>query len=169
MSAVHESHTITVTRLPGEEDDDLEYSTTCPPTGKSCNVWWECGTCEKAKRPVTQDEEDDGEYTAHGVYHQQIDGYWMTESSQCGLTTDSAQEECWDVAQLVGLGTHDVELDYYGDGQWNVHPAGDYWAKKGDPICGETKGPRTCKRSPAHTRQHHDPTTFGGTTWEATK
>ena len=120
-----ENHTITVTAVPNDESDDLEFTIDhCP--GGQCTVWWECRACAEYK--PTEDEVDEGEYVRHGEEHQLIDGYWMTQSEQCALgATDSGADGARDVAEEAGLGTHQVRIDYWGDGHWDVSlpPASD--------------------------------------------
>lgn len=120
-------HTITVTSMPNMEEDlpDDEYIDAvqftidqCP--GTNCRVWWEC-TKACADYEPTEEETDEGEYTAHGVFHQNIDGMWMTESSACALTsTDSGSDSLQEAAEKAGLGTHKIAVDYEGDGYWSV-------------------------------------------------
>ena len=115
---MNENHTITVTAVPNDENDDIEFTIDhCP--GGQCAVWWECKTC--AEYIPTEDEIDEGEYARHGEDHQRIDGYWMTQSEQCALgSTDSGADGAREVADEAGLGTHEVSIDYSGDGHWDV-------------------------------------------------
>lgn len=119
-------HTVTVHEVPNMHLDlpDEQYIDTvkytvdeCPASG--CIVWWECVPCRD--RDVTEEEDDDGEFTAHGVFHQNIDGMWMTESTSCAIdVSDSAQESMQDAATEAGVGTHKFDLQYEGDDYWSV-------------------------------------------------
>jgi hypothetical protein len=119
-------HTVTVTAMPNTDQDlpedqyidSVQFTSECP-EGGSCNVWWECKEC--ADYNATEDEEDDGEYTRHGVLHRNIDGDWMTESDDCAATAaDSASDAMQEAAEEAGLGVHQIELDYQGDGCWSA-------------------------------------------------
>ncbi|MDQ0756099.1 hypothetical protein [Arthrobacter sp. B3I4] len=121
------AHTVTVTAVPNtdvegipEEDyiDSVQFTVECPDDG-SCRVWWECKQC--ADYSPTEAEEDDGEFTRHGVLHQNIEGDWMTESNDCAATAaDSASDAMQEEAENAGLGVHQIELDYEGDGYWSA-------------------------------------------------
>jgi hypothetical protein len=144
------THTIEVTALPDDESDDVVYTVEGPHDG-TCVVWYPCemelvsikvraglpGTPPLGQRypkpmmsrfrqgrcphEVTDSEDDEGEYVAHGIEHQRIDGEWMTMSDRCAaLESDSASEELAEIAREHGLGRHEVEIDYYGDGDWNA-------------------------------------------------
>lgn len=109
-------HTVTITEVP-PDTDDFEWTCTCPGDG-TCAVWYECSA---GKHEPTEDEDMDGNFTAHGVHHQYIDGSWMTETNQCALSsTDSGAQGMTDVAHTVGVGTHEVDVSYWGDGHWDV-------------------------------------------------
>lgn len=111
-------HTVTFTKVPNEEQDDLEYTIdSCP--GGDCVVWWECKECHERK--PSEIEDDEGEYTAHGERHQRIDDVWMTEGKGCAIaTTDSGTEGMCEIAETAGLGTHQIDCSYWGDGHWDV-------------------------------------------------
>lgn len=112
-------HTITVTKVPDEHSDDVELTVDhC--SGNACTVWNQCLEACSEYTP-TEDETDAGKHSNHGVRHQLIEGFWMTESEACALTgTDSANDEVHSIAEEVGLGTHQVVVDYSGDGIWDV-------------------------------------------------
>lgn len=112
-------HTITVTKVPDEHSDDVELTVDhC--SGNACTVWNECTELCAGYTP-TEDETDAGKHSNHGVEHQLIDGFWMTESKACALTgTDSGNDGVHEVAETAGLGTHQVVIDYWGDGIWDV-------------------------------------------------
>ena len=121
-------HAITVTQImndfpdvPEEEfADEVKYIIDrCP--GGDCTVWWECQRCDKDGHEPTEDETDEGEYEAHGELHRNIDGDWMTESKACAASaTDSGSDAMQDVAQEAGIGTHQVDVTYWGDGLWEA-------------------------------------------------
>ena len=112
-------HVITVTRVPDEHSDDVEFTVDhCP--GDTCSVWWECTTPCAGHQP-TEAETEDGWHENHGVRHQLIEGRWMTESQTCALTgTDSGNDGASSAAEKAGLGTHRLSIDYWGDGIWDV-------------------------------------------------
>lgn len=121
------AHTVTVTAMPNtdveglpdeEYIDAVQFTVECP-EGGSCHVWWECKECSDYE--PTEDEQDAGEFTRHGVFHQNIDGDWMTESNDCAVTaSDSASDSMQEEAENAGLGVHQIELDYEGDGCWSA-------------------------------------------------
>lgn len=117
-------HTVTVTKLDNmhieglaDEDyvDEVEYIIDhCP--GGTCTVWWGCEN-DGCRDRVDEDDE----FFAHGEDHQRIDGVWMIQSKQCAArATDSGRDGMQEEAQAAGLGTHQLEVDYWGDGQWAV-------------------------------------------------
>jgi hypothetical protein len=119
-------HTVTVTALPNMDQDlpddqyidAVQFTAECPDDG-SCHVWWECKECRDYD--PTEDEEDAGEYTRHGVLHQNIDGDWTTESETCAIVAcDSASDCVQEEAEAAGLGVHHIDLDYEGDGYWSA-------------------------------------------------
>ncbi|BCW61864.1 hypothetical protein [Arthrobacter sp. StoSoilB22] len=126
-------HKITVTAVPNMDEDlpddqyidEVKYTVECPGES-SCQLWWECQQCIKDEYEPTEDQEDDGEYTRHGVFHRGIEGMWCTESKQCAaIHSDSCQESVYEAAEEAGIGTHQIELDYQGDEYWTVqiiHP-----------------------------------------------
>ena len=127
------NHKITVTAVPNMDEDlpddqyidEVTYTVECP--GESyCKVWWECSTCMKEDYSPTDDEVDEAEYTRHGVFHQELEGMWCTESQQCAaIHSDSCRDSVYEAAEDAGIGTHEVALDYQGDGYWDVeliHP-----------------------------------------------
>lgn len=121
MSApeTHGLHVITVTRVPDENNDDVELTVDhCSGTG--CSVWNQCNDQCAGYQPSAKELED-GQHENHGASHQLIEGFWMTESGVCALTgTDSGSDGVHSVAEEAGLGTHHVSVDYWGDGIWEV-------------------------------------------------
>ena len=121
-------HTITVTQIINDDPDvadedfcdEVKYTLDhCP--GGNCIAWWECMKCDKDGYRPADEEIEDGEYEAHGVLHQKIDGDWMTASKDCAVSvTDSGSDAMQDVAQEAGIGTHQVEVSYWGDGLWEA-------------------------------------------------
>jgi hypothetical protein len=121
-------HTVTVTAVPNMDEDlpddqyidTVQFTVECPENA-NCSVWWECEKPECKDYEPTDDETDDGEYTRHGVFHQNIDGMWMTDSGQCAAKqADSASDAMQEAAEEAGLGVHQIELDYEGDGYWSA-------------------------------------------------
>lgn len=142
------SHVLTITRIDAEDDGDIDYEIGGPHGG--CSVWYPCevelvsitvraglpGTPPLGRRynkpmmsrrrdgkcphVVTDDEEDAGEYGAHGEEHQYIDGEWMTDAGRCAAAEADVAEDIFDIARAHGVGSYDVEVDYWGDGQWNL-------------------------------------------------
>lgn len=122
-------HTVTVTAMPNtdveglpdeEYIDTVQFTVECSKDA-NCSVWWECAQCEKDGYKPTEDEEDDCEYTRHGLFHQNIEGMWMTDSGHCAAVgADSASDAMQEEAENAGLGVHQIELDYEGDGYWTA-------------------------------------------------
>lgn len=119
-------HTVTVTAMPNTDEDlpdhqyidTVQFTVECPEDG-SCHVWWECKEC--SDYDPTEDEEDEGEYTRHDVFHRNIEGDWMTASSDCAVAVaDSASDSMQEEAEAAGLGVHQIEMDYEGDGCWSA-------------------------------------------------
>lgn len=109
-------HTVTITEV-APDTDDFEWTGQCPNEG-TCTVWYECSD---GPHTPTEEEEDANEFEAHGILHQFIDSSWMVESNECALnSTDSGAQGMTDVAHTVGVGTHEVDVDYWGDGHWDV-------------------------------------------------
>ncbi|MFS2091033.1 hypothetical protein [Paenarthrobacter nicotinovorans] len=127
------NHKITVTAVPNlDEDlpedqyiDEVQYTVECPGDG-TCALWWECKTCQDEEYEPTEEQEDDGEYTRHGVFHQDLEGMWCTEGTQCAaIHDDLCRDSVYEAAEYAGIGTHDIAMDYRGDGEWTVeiiHP-----------------------------------------------
>jgi hypothetical protein len=109
-------HTVVITQ-PDSKSDDYEFEVTCPETG-SCSLWTDCRDC---KHEPTEDEGEAGEYDAHDIHHQYIDGYWMTDTGKCAsLTTDSGADGLRGIADQFGIGTHRFHVDYWGDEVWDI-------------------------------------------------
>lgn len=110
------THILTVTQLPNEESDDLEYeiSGECD---EQCRMWFTCA----AEEPCRNDPPDDVEEAEfHGMAHRSIEGEWMLPTGRCGATDDSASDDLHCIATKRGLGSHPVEIDYWGDGIWQA-------------------------------------------------
>lgn len=119
MSTPRPPHQIVITKVADDESDDIEYAVVCPtPQPPDCHVWFECTECAKSDQKATEDEEDEGERTAHGVHHLLLDGDWMTESTGCAIKLTDV--DLVDVLGGLPVGTHDVYVDYWGDGVWDV-------------------------------------------------
>ena len=108
------SHTITVTRLPDETSDDVEY-TIGGTHDRSCSVW---GECEERHPRATLDELQDGEAIWHDAEHLLVSGVgWCVLTTECGL--DYAYDLGLEVEALTGLGTYELDADWTGDG-WDA-------------------------------------------------
>lgn len=105
------SHTITITRLPDAEQDNVEYEVggTCD---QSCTVYREC----EEKHPASTDDEiSSGEATWHGVEHMDIyDQGWNVPSGECGVTF--AHDLSLEADQVQALGTYALDVEWDGDG-----------------------------------------------------
>jgi len=122
------AHTVTVTAVPNMDEDlpddqyidEVKYTVQCPGDGH-CYLWWECKQCEADKYEPTEEQEDEGEYFRHGEEHQNIEGDWMTASTQCAaIHSDLCSEALQEEAEHAGVGTHQIELIYEGDGSWSA-------------------------------------------------
>ena len=115
-------HILVVTKIADAESDDYEYTVECPvPQPPGCHLWSGCEECDKTQRPITDEENGEGEYIAHDTHHQKIEDRWMTETTDCALTaTGSGCDGVQDVAIELGVGTHYVDVEYWGDGAWEV-------------------------------------------------
>lgn len=101
------THTLTVTRCE-PDDDDIEYEVTGP-HDDNCAVWMPC--CDDKPNP---EDLEVGDW--HGVEHHSIEGEWMTRTTICGA--DESCDDLFDLARKHGLGSHPVDIEYYGDGSW---------------------------------------------------
>lgn len=105
------SHTITITKLPDTESDDVEYTIGGEHEG-SCRVWYECS--EKHPEP-TESEQEAGLATWHEAEHMDIfDLGWCVESNECGVDHDSELNLRVEVHGRLGTFALDIEWD--GDG-----------------------------------------------------
>jgi hypothetical protein len=104
------SHTITITRLPGDEGDDADYEIggDCEP---GCLVWKECkrAACKRMNNIYPPFDER----YRHGVEHQFIEGEWMVETNMCGL--QYAYDLALEAADIPELGTYKLVVDWDGD------------------------------------------------------
>ena len=107
------SHTVTITRLPDEQSDDVEY-TIGGEHDAHCETYREC---DKAwhRHPKNADIVGDEWGNDRVGEHRYIEGMWMThEPNGCGL--NYAFEEYTDDDLIeAGLGTHDVTVTWDGD------------------------------------------------------
>lgn len=143
------THTMIVTRVPDDESDDVEYEIEGP-HDSTCETWMPCeiqvtritvwagwwpvpghprpsrarmgrSRSGRCTHEATDDDEGEGEYTAHGELHKQIDDRWMVLTDDCAaIVSDAARSDLWQIAEDHGLGRHEVEIDYYGDGDWSA-------------------------------------------------
>ena len=73
------SHTITITRLPDETQDDAEYVVGGSCDSK-CTIWWECR--RKACSAMDPEHAAGDERVRHGKVHRHIWGVgWCVEST----------------------------------------------------------------------------------------
>lgn len=105
-------HKLIVTKI--DEVDGAEY-TLAGPHDSSCRVWRDC-LVQDAVHPEAEDV-DYEPIEAHGVQHRWIDGYWMTPTNECGGYYD---DDIFSLAGELGVGEHDVTVEYDGDGTWMV-------------------------------------------------
>lgn len=110
-------------------DDDLETTLTCGKS-KNCSVWFECRHKDCADIEITHEMEMDGWYTLHEVDHQQIEDFWGIETNTCG--GHYADDDLWDIIREHGIGEHEVEVDYGGDGCWNLNYLGPHDSTKSE-------------------------------------
>jgi hypothetical protein len=106
------AHTITITRLPDEHNDDADYEV-AGACDNSCTVWREC----EAKHPrATEGEESSGKATWHGVEHMAIlgIGWCVIDESDCGL--NYAYGLGLEAAAVTEIGTYALDIDWDGDG-----------------------------------------------------
>lgn len=119
-------HVLTITEF-DPVDGDFEWTTRCPGVTSTCEVWYQCQVVADPERPgwgscshtPTEDEEY-GEYDAHGERHQWIDGEWMTPAGRCCLGHADVSDDVWEIAHEHGNGEYPVDLDYEGDGDWRL-------------------------------------------------
>ena len=116
------SHTITVTRLAGDEWDDAEYTTagTCD---RACEVWF---PCEKAwHRHPKNEYGEQFEWSTKRVphEHQFINGEWSVASGKCAL--HYAYGLGLDAEAVTEVGTYHLDIEWDGD----------YWLTDiGEPV-----------------------------------
>ena len=109
------SHTVTVTKLPDEQSDDVEY-TISGEHDDQCEMWIEC-----FKSWHRHPRNDYGQYGGYDewstkrvpVVHQWIDGSWMVPSSDCSFRY--AFENDNPDRQMTDLGIYDARVDWVDD------------------------------------------------------
>ena len=107
------AHTITVTRLPDETTDDVEY-TIGGTHDYRCEAWHEC--LKSWHRHPTSGADYGDEWATKRVpeVHQWIEGMWMVPNkTRCGL--DLSFEYDNPEFQMTALGTYDVDVEWDGD------------------------------------------------------
>ena len=120
------SHTITITRLPDETQDDAEYviGGSCD---SKCTVWWECR--RKACSAMDPEHAAGDERVRHGKVHRHIWGVgWCVESTDCG--EQFAYDLSMQADAAPALGTYPLFIEWDGDG-WDSWI--DYDPQPGDP------------------------------------
>lgn len=122
------SHTITITRLPDDENDDAEYAIDGP-CDSDCRVWRECprATCQRMSSEYPPFEER----YRHGVEHKRIDGVWMVDMNECGL--DHAYHLNLAADEMGELGTYALQVDWDGD-EWCALIGDKITERLGDPY-----------------------------------
>lgn len=106
------SHTITITRLPDETQDDAEYviGGSCD---SKCTVWWECR--RKACSAMDPEHAAGDERVRHGKVHRHIWGVgWCVESTDCG--EQFAYDLSMQADAAPALGTYPLSIEWDGDG-----------------------------------------------------
>ncbi len=115
-------HIVTLTTDDTRDDFDYECLHMGPHTG--CSYYEECGECMKAGTSGVDHDSDeawDGETERHGVLHTSIDSLWMTYQGCVTLGySDSVNEGLWDIFRKHGAGTFLLDVNYWGDEQWDV-------------------------------------------------
>lgn len=111
------SHTITLTQVPTDDDDSLDWDTagTCD---RSCLLWGP-GPGGPTSDPDSPDAP--GEQVVGGVLWRGIDGQWMRQTANCALAecAGDLEESLLNSVTDIRVGdVFDVEPDYCGDGDW---------------------------------------------------
>lgn len=109
-------HALIVTRCE-PDDDDIEYELEGP-HDDSCAVWMP--HCDH-KPDLDEMPVEGGPYDErvwHDVTHKYIEGTWMTRTAACG--GHESCDDLYDIARKRGVGSHPVDIDYYGDGSWRA-------------------------------------------------
>ena len=108
------SHFITVTRLPDDTSDDVEYTIGGEHDGH-CETWTECWKAwhRHPQNDYGQYGYDEWSTKRITVEHQWIEDCWMVPGGGCGLhhTFESDSPE-W---RMTELGIYDVTLSWDGD------------------------------------------------------
>lgn len=106
------SHTITITRLPDETQDDAEYVVGGSCDSK-CTIWWECR--RKACSAMDPEHAAGDERVRHGKVHRHIWGVgWCVESTDCG--EQFAYDLSMQADAAPALGTYPLSIEWDGDG-----------------------------------------------------
>lgn len=106
------SHTITVTSLPDETTDDVEY-TIGGTHDYSCEAWREC-IKEWHRHPKNGDDGDEWSTKRVPEVHQMIDGMWMVPMrNRCGFGLSFEYDN--PEFQMTRLGVYDVDVEWDGD------------------------------------------------------
>lgn len=106
------SHTVTVTKIPDDESDDVEY-TIGGTHDQSCLAYQDC--LKSWHRHPKNEEIVGDEWGNERVgYHSWIEGEWMVPmKNRCGF--DIAFEYDNPEFQMNQIGTYSVEVDWDGD------------------------------------------------------
>jgi hypothetical protein len=106
-------HTITITRLPDDENDDTAY-VIGGEHDSTCQVWRECDG-EHPDAECTP-EERSGDMILHGIRHRLIDHMWCHWTDECAV--DHCTELGLEADEKGELGTFVLDIewddDFYG-------------------------------------------------------
>lgn len=121
-------HFLVVTYEPVAESDRAEYDAAdaaerrdwdrdrrsinveCAGLDQTCFGWVEC----RLPHTFTEDELDEGEASAHGVWHQHFYFGWAVEGDRCGLYqfSDAWCDTASDLAEELGEGRHPIDFEW---------------------------------------------------------
>ena len=92
-------------------DRDRRHLTVeCAGLDQTCFGWVEC----REPHAFTDEEDDDGEGTSHGVFHQRFNYGWATEGVRCALSEfpDAWCDSADDLAEELGEGRHAIDFEW---------------------------------------------------------
>lgn len=90
------------------DDDRRQCDVECSGVDTTCHGWRECF------EPHADLDRDEGEGTAHGVYHQWMHFGWATKTGQCCLLAfpDAWCDSGYELAGQLGVGRHRIDFDW---------------------------------------------------------
>lgn len=108
------THTITVTKLPDDVNDDVEFEI-------GGTHGYDCETMRYCERKTCKDRDHDGEFNAHGKVHYPGEYGWLVYPAKpkCGL--DFCDDIHFAVENFNKLGTFHLDIDFDGD-YWSAQP-----------------------------------------------